>query len=270
MTHIIFFRVSVLCLASNSVRYPSESEEFMKILNKLGLSVLLSSGVAATVFAGDDCHTASGPIKTVERKLGAFDELKVSGSFNVTILKGEQAGVKISAASNIVELIETEVSRGKLKLDLKKGCYKDTGRIEVVLTTTGLNDVSLAGSGDVAFKDEIAGKSLDLNIAGSGDLVGKIAVAELEVSIAGSGSIKLDGRADQVDLSIMGSGDVDLTQVASLTADVSIKGSGDATVTATKSFEGNIMGSGNITLIGSPPLEELTKLGSGTFKPIRK
>ncbi|MGZ8370259.1 MAG: GIN domain-containing protein [Caulobacteraceae bacterium] len=109
--------------------------------------------------------------------------------------------------------------------------------------------LDIAGSGDVAAKAIRNGVYID--IAGSGDVDIASMSGPLKMEVAGSGDVKVaSGRASSIDVDVAGSGDLHFAGTAQ-SLDVSVMGSGDVSVgNVTGPINRSIMGSGSIYVNG--------------------
>jgi hypothetical protein len=104
----------------------------------------------------------------------------------------------------------------------------------------------------------------DLDLVGSGDIaMHGIDQAELAVKLRGSGDIVVSGRARRVTLSLMGSGDLDARRLKAEGADISLAGSGDIEASASDKVSIKLVGSGDVTVVGTPKNVASSNHGSG-------
>lgn len=110
-------------------------------------------------------------------------------------------------------------------------------------------EISIAGSGDVTTQT-ISG-DMEANIAGSGDIKVASIAGKLEGNIAGSGNITvLGGRSRMVEVNVMGSGDVAFNGEAD-DVDVSVAGSGDVRIAKVNgAVKKHVAGSGDVIIGG--------------------
>ncbi|MES2267355.1 MAG: head GIN domain-containing protein [Bacteroidota bacterium] len=205
---------------------------------------------------------------TQDRHLTGFTSVAVAGSYDVFITQGSSESVKVDAPSNIIDKIITEVQGGVLKIYTKEGTSWNwnTGnkKMIVYVSIKDVNAVSLAGSGDVVFKDGLRATSLKIKLTGSGDISGKVDVKNLESSIGGSGDITLSGRADNSVVSVVGSGDFTGQNLVTTNTQVKVAGSGDARVNANDKIDASLVGSGDVHYTGSAKNISSSKAGSGS------
>lgn len=226
-----------------------------------------------------------GPIVKKDLQTEEFSGVELKGSFKVVVEQGDQA-VWAEGHGNIIDRLDLEVSGDLLKVKLEKGNYRDF-ELTVYVTTRNLTKIAVAGSGDMsvgAFKaldqlevevagsGEIIGKGLlsvgedaEVEVAGSGDIGLEIEAESLEVSIAGSGDVKLSGKAKTSEVSIAGSGDYNGKDLICSSAEVDIAGSGDAHVNVEKLLEVSIAGSGDVSYRGNPKVSS-NVMGSGDVR----
>ncbi len=209
----------------------------------------------------------NGKIITTDRSVSNFDKIGIAGSFDVQLNKGNEGEISIQADENLMEYIITEVKDGQLKIKPKKGYQlKSTKTIQITVSFNDIEEVSLAGSGDVSTSDAINASDLKLNLAGSGDMNLKVSTKNLICKIAGSGNISLNGITDEFSCSIAGSGNLNGYDLKATVASAKIAGSGNIKVNAVSEIHAKIAGSGNVYYTGNPDVEKSNTAGSGSLK----
>ena len=130
--------------------------------------------------------------------------------------------------------------RGQLKL-------LDAGSGDVHTGSAGSADLRVAGSGDVTTRAIASGA--ELSIAGSGDVNVEAASGPVKIRIGGSGDVVIrGGHAASLDVLVAGSGDVQYKGVADSFTGM-VAGSGDVHVTkVTGPVKKSVAGSGDINV----------------------
>lgn len=209
----------------------------------------------------------NGDITISKRTVSNYTKIGVAGSFHVTLSKENLSDITIKADENLLEYIVTEVENGELKIKTKKGFQiRSTKKIEITVPFQKLEEVSLAGSGNIWSEETIDSPNLKLSLAGSGDVNLKVQTKNLNSSIAGSGNIHLNGITNELTCSIAGSGNINAYDLKSDIATLKIAGSGNAKVNASNEIHGSTVGSGNIYYSGNPPIVKVKSAGSGSVK----
>ena len=226
----------------------------------LSLVVLtpVSSGCSICLY---DSVEGSGVSQSEIREIGEFDKVSFSGSGAVVIQCGQtQCGqtqrgqaqrvqtptLKVTSDDNLLELIETVVEDGTLKIRFAQSVRTKIGpEFEIGIGT--IEEVSIAGSGDVKIR-QLDTDKLDLSITGSGDCLAS-------------------GNTSHVSLAIAGSGEADLRKLQANSAKVRITGSGCAIINAKENLSAKISGSGNIRYLKNPKIQKAVT-GSGSITAI--
>lgn len=224
------------------------------------------------------------------RNPGAFEGLKISGSFQTTIRHGDATGVKIEAEGVETSAIITEIKDNTLSVYLKKGNYRNIN-VKVFITYTSLSSISHSGSGKLVCESPIDAKEFNLGSSGSGGLIVKenIKAGKLHMGISGSGSVQVEGLdAENLHVGISGSGGLHVANgktndlavevagsggfkafgLTAGNATISLAGSGGAEITVENTLTGNIAGSGNISYKGNPGNISNHTAGSGRIRKI--
>jgi hypothetical protein len=211
----------------------------------------------------------NGVVATQTRNVSKANRLKMAGSFDVEITQGPTVSVQIEGDDNILPYIIVEEREGFLVIKSKEYIsYSASNDIKVFITTPNLEEVILAGSGNIIGKSKFSGSDkLILKIAGSGDMKMEVNTPNVHSEIAGSGSITLNGETKDESVKIAGVGDYNADGLKAENAKVSIAGSGDVKVFAAEDLDVNIAGAGTVYYKGSPKVKQHVA-GSGEVKKI--
>ena len=207
----------------------------------LAASVLAGCGDIVNFSAGNQI-VGSGKVATDTRKVAAFKSVDLDGAMDVDIKIGPQSGIKIEGDDNILPHVRAIVNDGTLHLDTDAG-YSTNHPLNISFSTPTLEAGSLNGSGNMTMHG-CTGKSLNVEINGSGNLIA-------------------DGAADTLSASLMGSGNLYLSDLKAGVAKVEINGSGNAKVNVSGTLTASVTGSGDIDYKGNPKHVAKSVTGSG-------
>ncbi|MFN0245213.1 MAG: head GIN domain-containing protein [Planctomycetota bacterium] len=189
--------------------------------------------------------SGSGVEKVETRAVADFKRIQIACSADLSVRIGSPTAVTVSGDDNIVPHLQTEVQNGVLVIKMEEGGYRHRRGLRVTATVPALEGVSVSGSSDVDVSG-VSGRSLDLAVAGSGDITASGEVDALSVSVSGSGDLRLFGlKARQATVQIAGSGDVTVHAVEALSAAVS--GSGDVRYRGEPTVTKSVAGSGSVS-----------------------
>lgn len=225
----------------------------MKTLKTI-LTVAIALFVSVQVNASNKKVKGNGEVIKGSKTTANYDAISVGGSFEVILVSGKEGEISYSVESNLEEYLVIEVKKGELKITWEKGMnVRTTKGVKVTVPFKDIEEVSLAGSGEITSKNVITAVDLELNVAGSGEMNVDIDANNVESNIAGSGSMTVNGSAKNMEANVAGSGDFEGYGLVIVNdVDVSIAGSGSVEVTVNGNLKSSISGSGDVRYKGSP------------------
>lgn len=210
----------------------------------------------------------NGNITTITRTTSDYDGISCAGSFDYILVAGTEGKITIEGEENLLKYIVTEVKNNRLEIKTEKNINlrpSSNNTIKITIPFKDIDNVSLAGSGDLTNTDKITATDLKVDLAGSGDVILTVETNTVKGSIAGSGDLTLKGNTNNLEANIAGSGDFHGFDLQANNTDVSIAGSGDAKVVSNQSLKARVSGSGDIKYKGNPEKEDTKVAGSGSI-----
>ncbi len=183
---------------------------------------------------------------------GAFEGVTLAGPDNIIFTTGDEFSIRAEGDAKVIEQLRYKISGDQIKIgrDNNNMSWGDSGKATIYLSAPSLNSAKLAGSGNMEI-DAMTTESAKLSIAGSGNIrVAKVETTSLSSKIAGSGNLALAGTAESIDISIAGSGDISGKDLNAETVDISVAGSGDVELSSDGSVNAKVMGSGDVRIHG--------------------
>lgn len=220
---------------------------------KTPLLIALFALLIGTSSCVDDIFLeGNGIVETEFRRASGFDAVSSSGDFDVTIVPGDEYSVEITAESNLLSYIETDVVGNTLKIRTR-GMYslRDHRTIEIYITTPVLNGVALSGSGIIKTGSFLS-DDFRVTLSGSGDIDTQISSETLKANVSGSGSIFIEGDTFESEFVISGSGKIKSYDLEQNVCQATISGSGDMYVNVSEAIDAHISGSGRVYYINYP------------------
>ncbi|MBR9921718.1 MAG: DUF2807 domain-containing protein [Bacteroidetes bacterium] len=208
-----------------------------------------------------------GEGELVQKKinLDGFSGIALGTNATIELRKGPHS-VEVSAQQNILDNLEIEVDRGRLKINNNQRVSRSK-EVTIRVSLPELDELVIGGSGNILGEDLFDDiDNLELNIGGSGNISLDFEADRVDISIAGSGDMTLSGTAESVDISVSGSGDVDANQLNTDRCDVSIAGSGDVRIGVEEKLEVSIAGSGDVYYRGRPKVKSSIAGSGGVHK----
>lgn len=206
----------------------------------------------------------SGNLITSNRTTAEYDQIAVSGSFQVSLVAGKEGSISITGDENIISHIVTEVENNELKIYFeKKKNYSYKSKITIEVPFESINTILFTGSGDITTKNTIISDDFNIYLTGSGDATIDVKSTKTTASVAGSGDIILNGTSTILKALVAGSGDLDCSNLVAENATADVAGSGDIKVNCTQKLTAGVAGSGSVKYKGKPETIEKSIAGSG-------
>jgi len=195
----------------------------------------------------------NGNITTQTRSVHRADKIKSYGNFDIVIVQGNEASVKVEADDNLMDYIITRNEGDDLVIKAKDNYNVQSDEpIKITVTTNELELVEVAGSGNVKGEGKFTGRDhLKISVAGTGNVDLNVNTPEIESHIAGTGNITLSGETRDSKIEIAGMGDYNAKDLKSENVEIHIAGSGNTHVFAENKLEVHIAGSGDVYYKGN-------------------
>lgn len=195
--------------------------------------------------------------------------ITLSGSMDVTVVRGDTQRVEIKAQPELIDLVKTKVDNGMWVITTEKD-YRTNKGFEVRLTVPMLNSVIVNGSGSVSSEEVYNTGKTHLEITGSGSIrIDTLRESLVEAWIEGSGGIHIGaGECRRLEARLGGSGELIAPDLCATNMTTVIPGSGSVTVDILDSLTADIRGSGGVRYRGRPVvISRSTGSGSLTALP---
>ncbi|WP_317896761.1 head GIN domain-containing protein [Aurantibacillus circumpalustris] len=228
----------------------------MKTLKLISSLVILSIFFQSCQKGGPWGIMGKGDNITETKDIGEFDRVHLSIDADVFYTQDSVYKVEVSAQSNILAVLSTEVKSGVLTFDFKRNVW-DHEKIKITVHSPRINEINISGSGNVTTQNAITTNDLELSISGSGSVyIASLNAVSLKADISGSGDVTIySGSLISQNLSLSGFGKIDAENIMAKICTADISGSGDITVNVSDNLNATISGSGNISYKGNPTLE---------------
>ncbi|MBC3873169.1 head GIN domain-containing protein [Undibacterium flavidum] len=232
----------------------------------------------------------NGDVTSDKRQVNGLAALSVSGPMQVEVRVGAAPGLEIIGDSNLLNLVQTQVSGDTQKIWIDEK-FNSNNPIRVVYTVPAVTEITSNGSGRLMVNGLNGGnlsvrnygsrsvnldgnvsridivntgsgsinalglmsKDAKVNLQGSGSLnLGAVNGNELAITVNGSGSVHASGNVRNLVAQTHGSGSADLSAVKSLSADLNSYGSGSVTAAVSQNVNAQSNGSGSVNVYGNP------------------
>jgi hypothetical protein len=254
----------------------------------VGLFFVMGASRAMTKLENGFSGALGGPMipsspRTAEvRKVGPFDGITASSSFEVVVTKDE-APLTVSAEKDLLPLISTEVKDGTLVVKWTKPVNTNSDVVVSVgapqlrrLTLSGAASGTVTGTGAGPFqlklsgasKANISGESESLVAALDGASSADVRLEKLqssEVAASGASRLTLVGSGKSLDAELSGGSEVDAAGPFEMVT-VDVSGASRLKAKATVSMEGKASGASSVDTMGSAGAVKVSSSGASQVR----
>jgi len=222
-------------------------------VRRLSRGAALTAGCIAILGA---TFSATARAETESRNVADFDEVVFSVAGEVSIEQGTRESLSIEAEPKVLRKITTEVRNRRLVIGLAQGKVETNQPIRMKLAVRNLRAFESQTTGTISI-GPLRADTLSLALAGGGSIRAERLdnARSLDVRIAGSGEVAVNGgKVTAQKISISGNGTYAAPKLASESADVTISGNGEVQLAASTTLAVRISGIGNVRYSGNPTI----------------
>jgi hypothetical protein len=221
------------------------------------------------------------------RQLSSFSEVSTQESINVKLKKGSSNTAQVSARGLDETEVLTEVSNGRLKIELVGTNYRDIN-VDVIITYTdeleGLfasssssitvednlksNErfvLDVSSSGNISMK-QLTAPSVDMKASSSGDIEVGLSTNILSARASSSGELVVSGNAESSTIKTSSSGEFDGYSFITLTADVSASSGSSIKLEVKENLTAKASSGGSVRYNGNPKNVDNSASSGGSIK----
>ena len=202
------------------------------------------------------------PIMDEVRDCEQFNEIDVTGNIEVVLSQDSLQMVTISAPSDCLSNVKTEVNNGVLTIFTDQIFLNR--KIKAHISTKELEKITAKGACEIENDSDFSTQNLSLELIGASkaDLMLQIA-DKLEVDIKGASKLELIGSGTTFKAQSLGASDIRADKFIAKNVEIDASGASHARVYASESFVADATGASNIECKGNPKyVKKSDSLGS--------
>lgn len=220
-------------------------------LSSIFVLVLLTGCISVYPFYDFHHKTVrgNGDIVTIEREVGYFDAIRITGSRSSVVYGDHEGPVRITADENLLDYIVTEVQDNRLLVTTENNVnLRATKRVHLEIPARFVNDIRVSGSNRMTLEE----------------------IDQHQFNIRGSGSTRIEahGFVDELNIRMSGSSRIDAGNLISEIVSLRTSGSSRAKIHALDVIEARTSGSSRIQYYGKPTHIQSQSTGSSSISSI--
>ncbi|HEX9068176.1 MAG TPA: head GIN domain-containing protein [Ktedonobacterales bacterium] len=235
-------------------------------LSLLLVAALASCNVPASIPDGGNTVRGSGNVITQTRQVSGFTAVALSGAGDLQITQTGTESLSIEAEDNVMPLILTAVTNGKLNMGFEPNVNVNlTKPVVFHLTVKDLRELDLSGAATATI-GTLTADTLTVSVSGAGSITcTSLATSTLTATLSGAAKGTVSGAATSQTVTMSGAGNYQAADFLTKDTTLHISGAGNAIVAASATLNVDISGVGTVEYIGSPKVTQQLS-GAGTVR----
>ena len=209
----------------------------------------------------------SGKVERENRTIGSFNELHVSGMFDVYMREGNTPSVEVVADDNLLPIIRTELKGSRLKVYTDENIRSST-KLKLLITYTELEAVYISGAVKLRGKSTIVADHFDINVSGAAEMELDLKVDHLSCDLSGASDMLLTGIANHLRIDGSGAMNLDAYELETSSAKIDLSGAGECKISVNESLDVDLSGAATVRYKGSPAKIKQDISGAGSIKRV--
>ena len=233
----------------------------MTTLVKILILFLMTLFLSSCVFDINLGENGNGEIVTESRITDQeFTKISAQEGIMVYVTQAKDYAIEVEADENVIDLIGTDISDGKLKIHAIKNIGRATKKVYVSLP----NITELKSSSGAHLNSENKIKSNELVVDGSSganmNLI--VDIDEIAIDASSGANLKLEGTAGETNIDASSGGNINAKKLETEYCDADASSGGNLSIHVNKNLKADASSGGNISYLGDPSVKK-NKSASG-------
>ena len=237
----------------------------MKTLKLIIAIVALTSFTACNFDINLGQVQGNGNVVTQEREVSDFDQVKGSAGLDVYLTEGSDNKIVVEADENLQEIIETEITNGKLHITTAKSIGRSKAK-KVYVTYVNLSHIYASSGADVIGNSVIKNENISLDASSGADLEVEILAKEVFAETSSGADLKVTGKATSLKASASSGSELNARELLVLNCKADASSGGDIIVNVREKLQTEASSGGNIKYYGDPAAVSKNDSRSGSVR----
>jgi hypothetical protein len=212
----------------------------------IGLVFLLFT--SCTEFIGEQ---GNGERITEKIRVDSFNQINISGAFDVTLIPSDSDEIIIETDENLFEYIVVRAKGSTLNIDTDRRLNSKEG-IQISIPVNEIERIVSSGASIIKSSDKLHTKELDVVLSGAGKINLNLEASSVDVGISGATMVYLEGSTQNLNIDMSGAGSLEAGYFETKDCSVSISGVGKVLVNVSGNLSANVSGLGKVEYVGEP------------------
>jgi hypothetical protein len=182
----------------------------------------------------------SGKLVTEKREVSEFENVEVSGNFEVEIVVRKNFTIEVEADDNLLPLIKTEINGNTLEIE-REARFSSSQPVKIRVSAPNIENLDVSGVSKV-------------NVV-------SIENENLKIDTSGASSVKVQGKTIHLTVDMSGASKVDTKDLISTNVSIDGSGASGGNISVAEKLSADLSGASHVNYFGNPT--EINKKTSG-------
>lgn len=239
----------------------------MRALKILFYSIITLVVMAFAVGKFVDSNTTEGEGPLTERsvEVSSFDEISISGGWEVTLVPGEAYDLQINVQENLQEFVKVSINGNTLEVGLE-GKVSTNERMKIRIAAPEIAGIYVSGASVLRTESLLKSSRLDLECSGASELYLQVECDKISLDVSGASEAYLEGVTNELSVDASGAAKYYGSSCVTESAELEASGASYAEVNVTSSLRAEASGASKIIYSGDPSEVQKSSSGAGSVK----
>lgn len=239
----------------------------MRALKILFYSIVTLVVMAFAVGRFVDSNTVEGEGPLTERnvEVSSFDQISISGGWEVTLVPGEAYDLQVNVQENLQDHVKISINGNTLEVGVE-GHVSTDERMKIRIAAPEIAGIYLTGASVLRSENQLASLSLDLECSGASELYLEVDCDQISLDVSGASETYLEGKTNGLQVDASGAAKYYGNTCQTESADISASGASYAEVQVTSSLKAEASGASAIAYSGNPDQVRESSSGASSVR----
>ncbi|TMM56786.1 DUF2807 domain-containing protein [Maribacter algarum] len=193
-----------------------------------------------------------------------FTKVSASEGLMVYVTQANEFSIEVEADENVIDLIETDIRDGKLRIHAEQNIGRATKNIYVSLPKVTV--LRSSSGAHLTTKNTIKTNELEIDASSGAQLDLDVATNEIDIDASSGANLSVTGTADEAVVDVSSGGNINAKNLETRTCNADASSGGNVKIQVSKSLVADASSGGNISYSGDPNVEKKKSVSGSVHK----
>lgn len=235
-----------------------DGRKFLSLMSNFGIvRYLFILAIALVAYACNLSVVGNGTVASRTVSVGEFDEIEVSGAFEIFIRQSNSCGLEIELDENLFQYLDIDDGGGELDISSDRTIRKAEAR-NLYITVRDLEKIQINGANELETRGGIRGKNLEVEANGASEMRLEFYGERLRIKANGGSELRFKGEVDDLEIEVNGASEIESLEMLALRADVDVSGAAEVKLWVEDQLDVSANGASEVEYRGNPKISKNT------------